>query len=70
MTFDDSIITDTSAAKLQDMAEVGLTLWPWEYRVRWYGEDEQTAKERAKGLGAGQIDGEPGRVAARHARGL
>ena len=70
VTFDDSIITDTSAAKLQDMAEVGLTLWPWEYRVRWYGEDEQTAKERARGLGAGQIDGEPGRVAARHARGL
>ncbi len=69
VTFDDSIITDTSAAKLQDMAEVGLTLWPREYRVRWYGEDEATAKERAKGL-AGQIDGKPGRVAARHARGL
>ena len=30
VTFDNSIITDTSAAKLQDMAEVGLTLWPWE----------------------------------------
>ena len=42
--FDDSIITDTAAEKAQDMSELGLTLNPWEYRRKWYGEDEQTAR--------------------------
>lgn len=51
VTFDDSIITDTAAEKAQDMAEIGVTLQPWEYRVKWYGEDEATAKRRCKGLG-------------------
>ena len=45
MSFDDSIVQDTEAEKKQDMAEVaaGLML-PWEYRLRWYGEDEATAR--------------------------
>ena len=30
-----SIISDTAAEKKQDMAEVGVTLAPWEYRARW-----------------------------------
>ncbi len=51
VTFDDSIITDTAAEKTQDLAEIGVTLQPWEYRVKWYGEDEATAKRRCKGLG-------------------
>lgn len=43
--FDDSIVTDTAAEKAQDMAEVAAGLMqPWEYRVRWYGEDEETAR--------------------------
>lgn len=43
--FDDSIVTDTAAEKQQDMAEVAAGLMqPWEYRVRWYGEDEETAR--------------------------
>lgn len=48
--FDDSIITDTAAEKAQDMAEIGVTMQPWEYRMKWYGEDEATARKRCKGL--------------------
>ena len=51
VTFDDSIIQDTASEKQQDMAEVGVTMHAWEYRVKWYGEDEKTAKSRARGLG-------------------
>ena len=56
--FDDSIISDTAALKAQDMAEVGVTLAPWEYRVRWYGESEQQARERAAELGTAPRSGE------------
>ena len=52
VTFDDSIVTDTAAEKAQDMREVGVTMHPWEYRAKWYGEDEPTARARAQGLGA------------------
>ena len=54
VTFDDSIITDTSAEKRQDMAEVGVTMNAWEYWQKWYGEDEKTAKARARGLARGK----------------
>lgn len=44
VTFDDSIITDTTAEKRQDMDEVATGLMAgWEYRAKWYGEDEETA---------------------------
>ena len=33
------------------MAEVGVTMNAWEYRAKWYGEDEKTAKVRAQELG-------------------
>ena len=49
--FDDSIITDTAAEKAQDLAEVGVTMHAWEYRQKWYGEEEKVAKARARGLG-------------------
>lgn len=50
VTFDDSIITDTATEKQQDMAEVaGGLMEAWEYRCKWYGESERTAKRRAKG---------------------
>jgi hypothetical protein len=52
VTFDDSIIQDTATEKARDMAEIGVTLHPWEYRRKWYGEDEKTAKLRARGLSA------------------
>ena len=51
-SFDDSIVTDTAAEKRIAMAEVGVTMHPWEYRARFYGEAEDVAKERAQGLGA------------------
>lgn len=48
--FDDSIITDTTAEKRQDMDEFDRGLMQaWEYRCKWYGEDEQTARERSSG---------------------
>lgn len=47
--FDDSIITDTAAEKAQDMSEVNITMNPWEYREKWYGEDEETAKANVPG---------------------
>ena len=49
--FDDSNITDTAAEKAQVMAEVGVTMHAWEYRAKWYGEEEKVAKARARGLG-------------------
>ena len=55
VTFDDSIITDTTAEKRQDMDEVAAGLMQgWEYRRKWYGEDEATARSVAGGsAGAG-----------------
>ena len=35
------------------MAEVGVTLNAWEYRVKWLGEDEETARKRAAEIVAG-----------------
>lgn len=58
--YDDSIIQDTAAEKAQDMAEVGITLAPWEYRARWYGEDEATARRLAAEIGAGGTVGDKG----------
>lgn len=58
VTFDDSIITDTTAEKRQDMDEAAAGLMePWEYRTKWYGEDEETARSCADGYptGDGQI---------------
>lgn len=57
--FDDSIITDTAAEKAQDMAEVGVTLNAWEYRMKWYGEEEKVAKARARGHGKHDANNQP-----------
>ncbi len=50
--WDDSVIVDAEAERIRDQQEVsqGLML-PWEYRVKWYGEDEATAKQRLGELG-------------------
>ena len=57
--WDDSIITDTYAEKQQDLAEVNVTMNPWEYRMKWYGEDEATAKANSpKGYAERPFDGE------------
>lgn len=43
--WDDSIITDNVMERKQDMADVAAGLMnAWEYRMKWYGEDEDTAK--------------------------
>ena len=61
VTFDDSIISDTASDKRQDMDEVAAGLMqPWEYRAKWYGEDEATARLLSAGSG---ISGTCGRVA-------
>lgn len=50
---DDSSVQDTDAEKKQDMAEVATGLMQrWEYRRKWYGEDEATARRRAGELAA------------------
>ncbi|MEG0419157.1 hypothetical protein [Gordonibacter sp.] len=54
VAFDDSIVQDVAAEKAQDMREVGVTMQPWEYRMRWYGEDEPTARSRVEELVGGK----------------
>ncbi|MBR3741026.1 MAG: phage portal protein [Selenomonadaceae bacterium] len=43
--WDDSIVTDSDMERVRDMQEIrdGI-MKKWEYRVKWYGEDEGTAK--------------------------
>ncbi|MBE6468938.1 MAG: hypothetical protein E7001_03020 [Coriobacteriaceae bacterium] len=48
VTWDDSIIEDTPAEKSQMLAEVSSgVVSPWEYRRRFLGEDERTARSMA-----------------------
>jgi A118 family predicted phage portal protein len=43
--WDDSIVVDAESERLRDMNEVRAGLMnKWEYRTKWYGEDEDTAK--------------------------
>jgi len=43
--FDDSIIEDKVSERQQDRQDVSMGVMPlWEYRMKWYGEDEETAK--------------------------
>ena len=64
VVFDDSIIQDTEAEKERDMKEIAAGLqMPWEYRVRWYGEDEETARGNVTGAtvgGNGAVGGSRG----------
>lgn len=48
--FDDSIIIDKETERLRDLQEIrdGI-MQKWEYRVKWYGEDETAAKKMAGG---------------------
>ena len=38
------------------MREVGVIMAAWESRVKRYGEDEKTAKDRARGLGENVVE--------------
>ena len=44
--WDDSIIVDADAERSRDMSEVRMGIMQkWEYRMKWYGEDEETARQ-------------------------
>jgi A118 family predicted phage portal protein len=44
--WDDSVIIDAETERMRDMQEVTMGLMqPWEYRVKWFGNDELTAKK-------------------------
>lgn len=46
VTFDDSIIEDSNAERQRDLLEIGAGIkHRYEYRMRWYGEDEAKAKK-------------------------
>lgn len=43
--WDDSIVVDTERERSTDRADVAMgAMQLWEYRMKWYGEDEETAK--------------------------
>ena len=43
--WDDSIVVDTEKERATDRADVSMgAMQLWEYRMKWYGEDEKTAK--------------------------
>lgn len=45
--WDDSIVVDSKAEKQQDVQDVNLgVMSKWEYRMKWYGESEEVAKQR------------------------
>lgn len=48
VNFDDGVVMDDETRRQLDLQEVreGI-LQKWEYRAKWYGEDQATARERA-----------------------
>lgn len=45
INFEDSILTDDEIKRSSDRQDVAMGVMPlWEYRMKWYGEDEKTAK--------------------------
>ncbi len=47
--YDDSIIVDSDRERETDRQDVRDDLMqPYEYRMKWYGEDEKTAKEKTQ----------------------
>ncbi len=46
VTFDDSVIEDADAQRKRDLADIAAGIMhPWEYRMKWYGEDEVAARK-------------------------
>lgn len=44
--FNDSILADDESERQQDRLDVSMGVMPaWEYRMKWYNEDEETAKK-------------------------
>ena len=45
--FNDSILTDEETERQQDRQDVAMGVMQlWEYRMKWYNEDEETAKSK------------------------
>lgn len=54
VNFDDSIIEDSSSKRQEDLQMVaGGIMAKWEFRVKWMGEDEQTAREKVEDASSG-----------------
>lgn len=46
ISWDDSLVMDKKTEREQDLQDLAAGIMqPWEYRVKWYGEDEETAKK-------------------------
>jgi len=57
--FDDAIGLDTNVEKASDRLDVSDgVMAKWEYRMKWYGEDETTAKAIVAGMESGYTDDE------------
>lgn len=60
VTFDDSIIEDTTARKAQFIQEINAGIrQAWEYRVEFLGEDEKTARMVTGEIAASDVAGDP-----------
>ncbi|MGN0660081.1 MAG: hypothetical protein ACI4JX_00010 [Oscillospiraceae bacterium] len=49
--WNDSILTDEDTERKQDIQDISIGALPlWQYRMKWYGEDEKTAKAIIAGM--------------------
>lgn len=57
INFEDSILTDDETRRASDRQDVSMGVMPlWEYRMKWYGEDEKTAKAMTSDTAADVIE--------------
>ena len=57
MNFEDSILADDETKRASDRQDVSMGIMPlWEYRMKWYGEDEETAKKMTSDSAAEVIE--------------
>ncbi|MCI1269819.1 MAG: phage capsid protein [Ruminococcus sp.] len=57
VNFEDSVLTDDDTKRTQDRQDVSMgALQLWEYRMRWYGEDEKTARAMVAGANADVVE--------------
>lgn len=57
INFEDSILADDEVKRTSDRQDVAMGVMPlWEYRMKWYGEDEKTAKAMTSNSDAEVVD--------------
>lgn len=57
VNFEDSVLTDEETKRACDRQDVAMGAMPlWEYRMKWYGEDEKTAKSMVAGSEADVVE--------------